>query len=126
MYNWSQYISPDNIEEFKAEYGIKKYQYDIFDNNDVLMAKLQGGATGYDIASPTMNYLPAMIESGFLAEARHVADPEHRADQPDVPQAVVGPDRGYAVPKDYGTTGILYRTSLDPVGAARRGRTSTT
>ena len=39
--------------------------------------------------------LPAGDDRGGLPpEARHVADPEHRADQPDVPQAVVGSDRG--------------------------------
>ena len=42
MYNWSNYISDKNIEEFKAEYGVSKFQYDIYDNNDVLMAKLPG------------------------------------------------------------------------------------
>ena len=53
MYNWSEYISLANIEAYKAKYGITKFQYDIYDSNDVLLAKLQGGATGYDIASPT-------------------------------------------------------------------------
>ena len=43
MYNWSDYVSKKNMADFKAEYGVKKFQYDIFDNNDVLMAKLQAG-----------------------------------------------------------------------------------
>ena len=66
MYNWSEYISLDNIEAFKAKYGVTKFQYDIYDSNDVLLAKLQGGATGYDIASPTAEYVPGMVEEGFI------------------------------------------------------------
>ena len=50
MYNWSDYISEANIEAFKAEYGVTKFQYDIYANNEELLAKLQGGASGYDIA----------------------------------------------------------------------------
>ena len=66
MYNWSQYISPKNIDAFKAKYGITKFQYDVYDSNEVLIAKLQGGATGYDIASPTAEYVPGMVQQGFL------------------------------------------------------------
>ena len=66
MYNWSEYITPANIEAYKAKYGITKFQYDVYDSNDVLLAKLQGGATGYDIASPTAEYVPGMVEQGFV------------------------------------------------------------
>ena len=114
MYNWSEYVSPDNMDKFKAEYGIKKFQYDIFDNNDVLMAKLQGGATGYDIAAPTMNYLPAMIESGFLQKLDMSRIPNIELINPTFRKQWWDPTEEYAVPKDYGTTGILYRSTLIP------------
>jgi spermidine/putrescine-binding protein len=114
MYNWSEYVSPDNMDKFKAEYGIKKFQYDIFDNNDVLMAKLQGGASGYDIAAPTMNYLPAMIESGFLQKLDMSRIPNMELINPTFRKQWWDPTEEYAVPKDYGTTGILYRSTLIP------------
>ena len=66
MYNWSNYISEANIEAFKAEFGVTNFTYDIYDNNEVLIAKLQGGSSGYDIAAPTAEYVPAMVEGGFL------------------------------------------------------------
>src|SRR5690242_6035787 len=43
MYNWAEYISPKNIDEFKKRYGVTKFQYDVYDNNDALLAKLQAG-----------------------------------------------------------------------------------
>jgi spermidine/putrescine-binding protein len=114
MYNWAQYVSEDNIAKFKDEYGINKFQYDIFDNNDVLMAKLQGGASGYDIAAPTMNYLPAMIEAGFLQKLDMSRIPNINLINPTFRKQWWDPTEEYAVPKDYGTTGILYRSTLVP------------
>jgi spermidine/putrescine transport system substrate-binding protein len=114
MYNWSNYVSEDNIKAFKAEYGVTKFQYDIFDNNDVLMAKLQGGATGYDIAAPTNNYLPAMIEGGFLQKLDMSRIPNMERINPTFRKQWWDPNEEYAVPKDYGTTGILYRSEMIP------------
>ena len=114
MYNWAEYIADKNIEKFKAEYGLKKFQYDIYDNNDVLMAKLQGGATGYDVASPTMNYLPAMIEGGYLQKIDMSRVPNIELINPVFRKQWWDPTEEYAVPKDYGTTGILYRSGLIP------------
>ena len=126
MYNWSEYISPDNIDKFKDEYGIKKYQYDIFDNNDVLMAKLQGGATGYDIASPTMNYLPAMIESGFLQKLDMSRIPNIELINPTFRKQWWDPDRGVRRPQGLRDDRhpVPHRRSSRP--CPRRGRTSTT
>ena len=66
MYNWAQYISPKNIAAFKAKFGVTKFQYDVYDNNDALLAKLQAGATGYDICSPTAEFVPGMVQQGFV------------------------------------------------------------
>jgi spermidine/putrescine transport system substrate-binding protein len=114
MYNWAEYISDKNIEKFKQQYGLKKFQYDVFDNNDVLMAKLQGGATGYDVASPTMNYLPAMIEGGYLQKLDMSRIPNMELINPVFRKQWWDPTEEYAVPKDYGTTGVLYRSGLIP------------
>jgi len=114
MYNWSNYISEDNIKAFKTEYGVKKFQYDIYDNNDVLMAKLQGGATGYDIAAPTNNYIPAMVEGGFLQKLDMSRIPNMQLMNATFRKGWWDPNEEYAVPKDYGTTGVLYRSGMIP------------
>ena len=114
VYNWSDYINPENIDAFKAEYGVNNFVYDVFSNNEELLAKLQGGASGYDIACPTAEYVPGMVEEGFLA----------KLDMSRIPNAALinktfkglwwDPTDEYQVPKDYGTTGILWRKSLLP------------
>jgi spermidine/putrescine transport system substrate-binding protein len=112
MYNWSNYISPDNITEFKTRTGVTKFQYDIYANNEELIAKLQGGASGYDIAAPTAEYVPGMVEEGFLQKLDLTRIPNVAK----IDKAFKGlwwdPTDEYQVPKDFGTTGILYRSTL--------------
>jgi spermidine/putrescine transport system substrate-binding protein len=114
MYNWSEYISLDNIEAFKAKYGITKFQYDIYDSNDVLLAKLQGGATGYDIASPTAEYVPGMVEQGFVQKLDKSRLPNLKNIDPKFKGLWWDPNDEYLIPKDFGTTGVLYRTTMIP------------
>jgi putrescine transport system substrate-binding protein len=52
IYNWSDYIADDTIANFEKETGIK-VRYDMFDNNEILHAKLVAGKTGYDIVVPS-------------------------------------------------------------------------
>lgn len=48
IYNWADYIGPDTLERFEAEYGIK-VNYDIYDSSEVVDVKLLAGNSGYDI-----------------------------------------------------------------------------
>ena len=66
-YNWSEYVSEKNKAEFTARTGVA-YSEDIFSNNEELVAKLAaaGGNPGYDVACPTGEYCPGMIEAGYL------------------------------------------------------------
>ena len=45
IYNWSDYIAEDTIKNFEKETGIK-VNYDNYDNNEILHAKLVAGKTG--------------------------------------------------------------------------------
>ena len=103
-----------NIEAFKAKYGITKFQYDIYDSNDVLLAKLQGGATGYDIASPTAEYVPGMVEQGFVQKLDKSRLPNLANIDPKFKGLWWDPNDEYQIPKDFGTTGVLYRTTMIP------------
>ena len=46
VYNWSDYIAEDTIANFEAETGIK-VNYDVYDNNEIVDAKLLAGSAGY-------------------------------------------------------------------------------
>src|SRR5260370_20918678 len=51
IYNWSDYIAPDTVSKFEAETGIK-VNYDVYDSNEVLEAKLLTVKSGYNIVVP--------------------------------------------------------------------------
>lgn len=112
VYNWSDYISPANIEAFKAEFGVTNFVYDVFANNEELLAKLQGGASGYDLACPTAEYVPGMVEEGFLTKLDMSRIPNASHINATFKGLWWDPTDEYQVPKDYGTTGILWRKSL--------------
>src|SRR5580698_2670704 len=68
VYNWSDYIGPDVIESFTKETGIK-VNYDVYDANETVEAKLAAGHSGYDIVVPTfVPFVARGIQAGLYAE----------------------------------------------------------
>lgn len=65
VYNWADYISPDTIQNFEKETGIK-VRYDVFDSNEALHAKLVAGNSGYDVVVPGSHFAKQQIEAGLL------------------------------------------------------------
>ena len=63
VYNWSDYIGPDTLKNFEKDSGIK-VQYDIFDTNEMLEAKLLSGHSGYDVVVPSSQFLSKQIRAG--------------------------------------------------------------
>ncbi len=65
VYNWSDYIGEHVVAEFEKQYGVK-VNYDTYDQNETLEAKLSAGSAGYDIAVPTLSpFLARGIKSGL-------------------------------------------------------------
>ena len=112
MYNWSDYISETNRDTFKERFGVETFQYDVYADNEELIAKLQAGASGYDIAAPTAEYLPAMVQEGFIQKLDLARIPNTKYINKSFKKLWWDPTDEYQVPKDYGTTGILYRSDL--------------
>jgi putrescine transport system substrate-binding protein len=65
IYNWSDYIADDTIKNFEKETGIK-VNYDNYDANEILHAKLIAGKTGYDIVVPGAHFAKTQIEGGLF------------------------------------------------------------
>ncbi|MGB4118081.1 MAG: extracellular solute-binding protein [Polaromonas sp.] len=65
IYNWPDYIAKDMVASFEKETGIK-VNYQTFENNEGLQAKLVAGNTGYDIVVPGAVFAKAQIEAGLL------------------------------------------------------------
>lgn len=64
IYNWPDYIPEGMIAAFEKETGIK-VNYDTFETNEALQAKLVAGNTGYDIVVPGSAFAKPQIEAGF-------------------------------------------------------------
>ncbi len=65
IYNWPDYIPEGMIAAFEQETGIK-VNYDTFETNEALHAKLVAGNTGYDIVVPGTVFAKGQIEGGLL------------------------------------------------------------
>ena len=65
IYNWPDYIAKDMVANFEKETGIK-VNYQTFENNEGLQAKLVAGNTGYDIVVPGAVFAKPQIEANLL------------------------------------------------------------
>ena len=70
VYNWSDYIKEDLVQEFEKEYSCRIIM-DYFDSNESMYAKLKAGASGYDIVFPTAYMVQIMARDNMLAEIDH-------------------------------------------------------
>jgi spermidine/putrescine transport system substrate-binding protein len=115
MYNWADYVAPDNQAKFKERFNIAdaNFTYDTYASNEELFAKLQGGATGqYDVCCPTAEWVPAMVEEGFLEKIDWSKIPNAKYINPQFKGLWWDPNDEYQLPKDWGTTGISMRTNV--------------
>ena len=65
IYNWADYIPADMVANFEKETGIK-VNYQTFENNEGLHAKLVAGNTGFDIVVPGAVFAKSQIDGGLL------------------------------------------------------------
>jgi spermidine/putrescine-binding protein len=114
VFNWSDYIDEELLPMYEEETGVHVI-YDTYDSNEDLLAKLQAGATGYDVVFPSDYMVAQMIELGLLAELdlNNIPNFQYVADFNKNP--AYDPGNQYSVPYFWGTTGIGYDTSVvDP------------
>ena len=113
LYNWTDYIDPALLDKFEAETGIEVI-LDTFDSNETLLAKLQSGATGYDVIMPSDYMVEQMIDLGMLQELDVASFPNGKYIAPEFMDVYFDPGRKFTGPYMYGTTGIACNTKLEP------------
>ena len=109
VYNWSDYIAEETIPQFEAETGIK-VNYDVFDSNELVEAKLLAGSSGYDIVVPSGFFVERQIAAGIFAKLDKSKIPNLANMDPDVmaATAVIDPGNEHAIDYMWGTTAIGY------------------
>ncbi len=105
LYNWTNYIDPAQLKAFTAETGIK-VNLDTFDSNETLLAKLQAGATGYDVIVPSDYMVAQMVTLGLLEKVDVAGFPNGKNIDPNFLNVYWDNGRQYTAPYMYGTTGI--------------------
>ncbi len=111
LYNWGNYTSPEMIEKFEAETGIRVTVTD-FDSNDTALARIRQGGHGFDLVVPSNNYVHIWIEEGLVQPLDLDVIPNH-GNIADIWMNVdFDPGRRYSVPWAWGTTGLIVNTSV--------------
>ncbi|HSN05103.1 MAG TPA: spermidine/putrescine ABC transporter substrate-binding protein [Nitrospira sp.] len=108
---WSDYVSPELIEEFERRHGAKVV-VDTFSSNEELLAKLQGGASGYDVTVPSDFMVSIMAAQGLLAELDPAAVPNMALLEAHLEHLAFDPSHRYSVPYFWGTVGIGYDSAV--------------
>ena len=117
VYNWGLYISDGSddsvnvISAFEDLTGIK-VNYTTFDSNESLYAKMKSGGASYDVIVPSDYMVGKMIAENMLAEL----DYDNIPNMANIGENYLGwsydPDNTYSVPYTWGTTGIIYNTTM--------------
>ncbi|MDE0053370.1 MAG: extracellular solute-binding protein [Gammaproteobacteria bacterium] len=111
IYNWSDYTSPELVEKFEAETGIE-VTIDTYDSNETALAKLQSGATGYDIVVPSQHFVEIMISEGLLQKVGvHAMENFKNVDERwAFPRW--DPEQEYSAPWNWGSASFSYHGDL--------------
>ncbi|MDA1325454.1 MAG: polyamine ABC transporter substrate-binding protein [Proteobacteria bacterium] len=120
VYNWSDYVAKDTLSRFTVATGIK-VNYDVYDSNEVLEAKLMAGSSGYDVVFPSASpFLARQIKSGIYLKLDRSRLPNWKNLTPSLLKSLTASDPGnaYAVPYMIAGTGIGFNVAKLKVAAA--------
>jgi spermidine/putrescine transport system substrate-binding protein len=111
-YNWASYVNPKTYPAFTKATGIK-VKKDFYVSNEALLAKLKGGARGYDLAVPTGYMVAILAQEKLLQPINWSKLPAVKANiDPKFRRLPFDPKDRWSVAKDWGTTGFMYRSDL--------------
>ena len=108
VYNWTDYIDPKALEQFKQQTGADIH-YDVYDSLETLEGKMLAGHSGYDIIVPTAEpTFSRLIKAGALLPLDKSKLPNLSGEDPALLQRVATSDPGNAFGAIYlwGTIGL--------------------
>jgi putrescine transport system substrate-binding protein len=107
IYNWPDYIPEGMIASFEGETGIK-VNYNTFENNEALHAKLVAGNSGYDIVVPSAGFAKKQIDGGLYQPIDKTKLTNYGNLNPGFMAKIAGvdPDNKHLVPWAWGFTTV--------------------
>jgi spermidine/putrescine-binding protein len=110
-FTWSDYVGPDILAEFERREQVRVV-VDVFGSNEELLAKLQSGATGYDVAVPSDFMVAIAMQLELLEELDPAAIPNARLLNAHLRNLPFDPTQRYSIPYLWGTVGIGYDSNV--------------
>ena len=104
---WASQPPAEIIVAFELETGIDVIK-DTFDSNEALLAKLEAGATGYDIVNPSQYAVTLLIKGELLEALDKTRVPNYLNVMKAFEGMVYDPGLTYSLPFIWGTTGFVY------------------
>jgi spermidine/putrescine transport system substrate-binding protein len=108
---WTNFVTPEILSEFEKTSGIK-VQVSNYSSNEELLAKIQAGAEGYDVAVPSDYMVVAMANLKLLQEIDLKKISNYKDLDPRVLDKYYDPKNQYSIPFQWGTTGIAINQKL--------------
>jgi len=118
LYAWSEYVPQAMLDNFTQQTGIK-VNYDTYSSNEELLAKIQAGASGYDLIIPSDYIVSIMISQDMLEKLDLSRIPNFSNIDSRFVNPSFDPNNNYTVPYQWGTTGILYDPAVVPFAPTR-------
>jgi len=110
IYTWTQYTDKQLLTTFSTQTGMKVLA-DVYDSNDVMLAKLQaGGGSAYSIIYPSDYMVQKMVDKGLLTEINHDRLIGLENLFPRFSNPIYDPNNRYSIPFNWGTTGFIYNS----------------
>jgi len=101
------------LDDFSKKYGIT-VNYDTYSSNEELLAKLQAGATEYDVIQPSDYIIAPLIMDGMLAPIDVTQLSNFKNLDPRLINRDYDPGNKYSVPYQWGTTALIYDKTKVP------------
>ncbi|WP_371233073.1 PotD/PotF family extracellular solute-binding protein [Pseudomonas sp. QE6] len=109
---WPNYHSQENFDAFAKATGAR-VQMNVFGSNEEMLAKLQAGGSGWDVFVPTNYTISTYVKLGLIEplDLSRIPNFDPKAFQERFMAQGTVDGKVYAVPKNWGTTGIVYDAS---------------
>ncbi len=110
IFGWANEMPDEVLADFEGETGIT-VTFDTFDSNESMIAKLDAGATGYDLVNPSQYAVQILISRGKIAELDHSKIDTYDKIGASFRDVSYDPGNKYSIPYVWGTTGLAYNKS---------------
>ncbi|MFG0213631.1 PotD/PotF family extracellular solute-binding protein [Brevibacillus porteri] len=107
IYSWADNFDQDVIKDFEQKFNVK-VNYDVYGSNEEMLAKVQAGASGYDLIQPSDYMVGTMIQLGLLEELNKANIPNMGNIVSTFKTPPYDKENKYSLVYTWGITGIAY------------------